>query len=173
MCRKPNYIPAEAIENENIVKIALWNGKIFHAGVINVFDNGERLHIARLHKGKVIRREVLTFGYGYGNIRAVSHFNCRYITKGISSDNVLPCPKNGRKYREGIEKISATRGIIRPTSPNKDFLLFKREQERYFSERDRGIKEMTRKIIDFEEKQKMVLKFSSFNYISQKEEAFA
>jgi len=54
-----NYTPAEALDEQNRVQIALWNGKIFQAGIVDVMEGGERLHVVRIHKGIVIRREVL------------------------------------------------------------------------------------------------------------------
>jgi len=141
MSRKPNYTPKEATEEGNIVKIALWNGKVFHAGIVDVFDNGERLHIVRLNKGRIVRREVLKIDYGPGNIRIVSGPSCN-ISRGIGSENILPI--STRKYSQNIEKNA--QGIIRKESMSKEFSRFLEDQRRFFAQREKDIKNLTYKI---------------------------
>jgi len=127
-----NYTPKEATKEENTVKIALGNGKVFNAGIVDVFDNGEKLHIVRLHKGRIVRREVLKIGYGFGDAKIISRSGCRHILKGTNGDNVLP----GRsKYYNSPTKITESNGILNKTIPSREFLEFKREQERFFNER--------------------------------------
>ena len=149
MCQ-PNYVPLEAIKEENIVKIALWNGKIFHAGVVDIFDNGGRLHIVRLSRGRVVRREVLKIDYGPGNIRAISSANCGHILKGINSDKVLP-GVSGAIYRN-MSKINNTGGILNKTIISREFLEFKRQQERFFKEREMDAIRLNEKIVTIEGK---------------------
>ena len=140
MSRKPNYTPREAIKEENIVKIALWNGKVFHAGIVDVFDNGEKLHIVRLNKGRIVRREVLKIDYGPGNIRIISRPNCD-ISRGIGSENILPI--STRKYSQNIKNVQ---GIIRKESMSKEFSRFLEDQRRFFAQREKDIKNLTYKI---------------------------
>jgi hypothetical protein len=147
MCRKPNYTPKEAIKEENIVKIALWNGKIFHAGIVDVFDNGERLHIVRLNKGRVVRREVLKIDYGPGNIRAISRSDCRHILRGITDDNVLPVNgKNLLKTYQDMGKVRDTRGVVEKEKPSCEFLSFIESQKRFFTQRKIDSERMNYKI---------------------------
>jgi hypothetical protein len=147
---KPSYVPAEALNVENIVSIALWSGKVFPAAVVDVLDNGERLHIVRLHEGRVIRREILTIGYGYGNIRAIGPRNCKHLLKGTQSDRVLPAVGKNKIFRNcSVQKLSETRGIIR-SKPSQEFLAFKKEQENFFRRREIELEQLNQKIIESE-----------------------
>lgn len=151
MCRKPNYTPKEAVKKENIVKIALWNGKIFHAGIIDVFDNGEKLHIVRLNKGRIVRREVLKIdSHGPGNIRVISRSDCRHLLKGITGDSVFPV--NGKvSVYQNMNKN--TQGIInKGESPSREFLDFMEEQKKFFAQRKIDCERMNHKIQCVEER---------------------
>jgi hypothetical protein len=143
--RRPNYTPKEAVKEENLVKIALWNGKIFHAGVVDVFDNGGKLHIVRLNKGRVVRREVLAIDYGPGNIREVCPLD-GHILRGISSDHVLSVNKENifKKYKK-MESVKNTQGISKNV-PSGEFLNFVKEQERFFARRELDSRIMNQKI---------------------------
>jgi hypothetical protein len=144
MCRKPNYTPKEAVEKENIVKIALWNGKVFHAGIVDVFDNGEKLHIVRLNKGRIVRREVLKIDYGPGNIRVISRPDCKYPLKGITGNNVFPVNGKAPVYRNMSKN---TQGIInKGESPSREFLDFMEEQKKFFAQRKIDCERMNYKI---------------------------
>jgi hypothetical protein len=131
MCQN-NYVQPDAIKEENTVKIALWNGKVFHAGIVDVEDGGSKVHIVRLHNGRIVRREVLKIDYGFGNIRVISRPDCRYLLKGINGDDVLP---GKRTTFQHMNKTAETKGIIQTKAPSREFLNFKVTQERFFKER--------------------------------------
>jgi hypothetical protein len=145
MCRKPNYTPKEAIQEENIVKIALWNGKIFHAGIVDILDNGEKVHIVRLNKGRIVRREVLKIDYGPGNIRVISSPNCKHIFKGIAGDNILPASGKNLSY-QNMGRIKNTQGIINKEKPSCEFLNFIESQKTFFAQRKIDSERMNCKI---------------------------
>lgn len=150
-----NYTPAEALDEQNRVQIALWNGKIFQAGIVDVMEGGERLHVVRIHKGRVIRKEVLKIGYGYGNVRAVSTSQCRHLLKGIGNDEVLPPLGNKKLVKSKKEKISNTKWNMIQKTPSTEFLEFKKQNDQFLKEREKDLKIMNQKILRFEEVQRL------------------
>ncbi|MCK9458756.1 MAG: hypothetical protein M0R80_03890 [Proteobacteria bacterium] len=140
-----NYTPKEATKEENTVKIALGNGKVFNAGIVDVIDNGEKIHIVRLHKGRIVRREVLKIGYGFGDAKIISRSGCRYILKGTNGDNVLP--GRSKHYNSQSKTIMETNGILDKVVPSREFLEFKREQDRFFKTREVEGQRLNREIM--------------------------
>jgi len=141
MARTPNYTPREAVTAQNRVKIALGNGKVFQAGVVDVFNNGEKLHIVRIINNRIVRREVLNFGYGFGDIKAISVVGCNNLLKGTNGDLCLP-PSSGKYTTKNPDSIIT---ILRPKE-NKEILNFKRDQEKYFNSRSRDLEQLNQKI---------------------------
>ena len=149
-----NYTPAEALDEQNRVQIALWNGKIFQAGIVDIMEGGEKIHVVRLHSGRVIRREVLKIGYGYGNVRAVSTTDCRNILKGTESDNVLPALGSKKLVKGSKRQYFQHRRDIPRNKSSADFLEFKKQQERFLLEREKELEIMNQKIMRFEKNQR-------------------
>jgi len=142
MARTPNYTPREAVVTQNRVKIALGNGKVFQAGVVDVFNNGEKLHIVRIINDRIVRREVLNFGYGFGDIRAISVVDCNNLLKGTNGDLCLP-PTSGKYVSKNPDFVTT----ILCQKENKEILTFKRDQEQYFNSRMRDLEQLNQKIM--------------------------
>lgn len=156
---KKTYTPAEAIEEQNTVKITLWGhpDRVFNMGIIDVLDGGDKLYVARFTpKGKIFRKEILHMGYGYGCVRAVSGPDCKHIFKGTSGDRVLSY-QNDIRTRRLFKKSYNTLPIVNDGEMrhDPDFLMFKKQQAEFRKGQDLDAKILSRKISEFEEKQKI------------------
>jgi len=117
------------------VRIALQNGKSFKAAVLDVVDGGDGLHVVRLPS---MRKEILRFGFNFGDINSVAPIQFRDIIRNIREESFDAFKESQARYfkeREeqrktlsskikkfdAAQKVSKRNSVITPRVENRTF----------------------------------------------------